>query len=56
MREETMDGVDTLIKLCINLHVAYGFLQTYVVNGGVRKISPNSTKNIFGTTEPIKIM
>jgi len=37
-----------------NLHVAlaYGFFQTHVVNGG-RKIPPNSTKNIFRTTEPI---
>jgi len=35
----------------INLRVATDFfLLTYVVNGGEK--NPNSTKNIFGTTEP----
>jgi len=42
-RPFTVDRLSTL-----SLRVAYGFLQTFVVNGG--KIPPNSTKNIFGTT------
>jgi len=35
-----------IVISCVNQRrVAYGFLLTFVVNGG--KIPPNSTKNIF---------
>jgi len=53
MKEESEVGsLTSFERFVCDLGVAYGFLQTFVVNQG-EKNTQNSTKNIFGTTEPI---